>query len=107
MQGTIPTVLAMIVESSRQYRMSQPPQVLDDETVERLLGAVDRSSAIGRRDYAVLLLAARYGMRPSDIRGLRLPDVDWRGQRIVFVQSKSQRPLELPLLAEVDDALVD
>ena len=107
MQGTVPTVLARIVESPRQYRMSQPPQVLDDETVERMLGAVNRSTAIGKRDYAVLLLAARYGMRPSDIRGLELPNIDWRGQRIVFVQSKSQRPLELPLLADVDTALID
>ena len=107
MKGTIPTVLALIVESPRQYRMSQPPQVLDNETVERLLGAVDRSTAIGKRDYAVLLLAARYGMRPSDIRGLQLPNIDWRGQRILFVQSKTQRPLELPLLAAVDNALVD
>ena len=87
--------------------MSQPPQVLDDETVGRLLGAVDRSTAMGKRDYAVLVLAARYGMRPADIRGLQLPSIDWRGQRIVFVQSKSQRSLEWPLLADVDDALVD
>jgi integrase/recombinase XerD len=87
--------------------MSPPPQVLDDETVERLLGAVDRSTAIGKRDHAVLLLAARYGMRASYIRRLQLPNIDWRGQRIVFVQSKSQRPLELPLLADVDHALVD
>jgi len=107
MKGTIPTVRAMTIESPRLYRLSQPPQVLDDETVERLLGAVDRSTAIGKRDYAVLLLAARYGMRPSDIRGLQLPNIDWRGQRIVFVQSKTQRPLELPLLDAVDNALVD
>jgi len=107
MQGTVSTKLAMAVESPRRYRMSQPPQVLDDETVERLLGAVDRSTATGKRDYAVLILAARYGMRPGDIRKLQLASIDWRGQRIVFVQSKSQRPLELPLLADVDHALVD
>ena len=45
----------------------------------------------------------RYGMRPGDIRKLQLATIDWHGQRIVLVQSKSQRPLELPLLADVDD----
>lgn len=107
MQGTVSTQLAMAVESPRQYRMSRPPEVLDDETVGRLLGAVDRATATGKRDYAVLLLAARYGMRPGDIRQLQLASIDWDGQRIVLVQSKSQRPLELPLLPDVDHAVVD
>ena len=53
----------------------------------------------------MLLLAARYGLRSSDIRGLRFDHIHWREQRIVLVQSKTQRLLELPLLAEVDHAL--
>jgi integrase len=85
--------------------MSQPPQVLGEEIVERLLAAVDRSNPMGKRDLAMLLLAARYGLRSSDIRGLRFDHIRWREQRIVLVQSKTQRPLELPLLAEVDHAL--
>jgi integrase/recombinase XerD len=106
LEGVLESDLAWALVLPRMYSMSQPPQVLEEETVERLLAAVDRSSPLGKRDFAMLLLAARYGLRPSDIRGLCFGNVHWRQQRIVFVQSKTQRPLELPLLADVDHALV-
>jgi integrase len=61
---------------------------------------------LGRRDYAILLLAARYGMRPGDIRQLSLDHIDWRGQQIALPQAKTGRPLVLPLLPEVSDALI-
>jgi site-specific recombinase XerD len=105
LKGVLVSDLAWAVELPRLYSMSQPPKVLAEETVERLLAAVDRSSPLGKRDLAMLLLAARYGLRSSDIRSLRFDDIHWREQRIVLVQSKTQRPLELPLLAEVDHAL--
>jgi integrase len=75
--------------------------------VSSLLQAVDRSTAIGKRDYAVLLLAARYGMRPGDIRQLHLDDIQWRRRQIALQQSKTGRLLLLPLLSEVSDALID
>lgn len=106
LKGLLESDLAWAIEIPRMYSMSQPPQVLADETIERLLAAVDRSNRLGKRDFAMLLLAARYGLRPSDIRGLRFGNVHWREQRIVLVQSKTQRALELPLLADVDHALV-
>jgi integrase len=105
LEGVLEKDLAWAVELPRLYSMSQPPQALTEETVERLLAAVDRSSPLGKRDLAMLLLAARYGLRSSDIRGLRFDHIHWREQRIVLVQSKTQKPLELPLLAEVDHAL--
>ena len=105
LEGVLERDLAWAIELPRLYSLSQPPQVLADETVERLLAAVDRSSPMGKRDLAMLLLAARHGLRSSDIRGLRFDHIHWREQRIVLVQSKTQRPLELPLLAEVDHAL--
>jgi integrase len=107
MYGVVRPALALAIESPRLYRMSVPPPVLERDTVERLLAATDRTTAIGKRDHAILLLAARYGMRPSDIRELRIDNILWREQRIVLVQSKTQRPLELPLLSDVDVALVD
>jgi integrase len=58
------------------------------------------------RDYAVLLLAARYGMRPSDILRLRLDDIHWREGSIIFHQSKTGKPVILPLLPDVSDALI-
>jgi site-specific recombinase XerD len=107
MRGAVPVSLAMLVESPRRYRISQPPSVLDAVTIERLLECTERSTPIEKRNFAILLMAARYGLRPSDIRSLRLDDIRWREHRIAIVQSKTQRPLELPLLADVADALVD
>jgi len=106
LNGVLERDLVWAIELPRLYSMSQPPQVLEGKTVERLVASVDCSSALGKRDLAMLLLAARYGLRPSDIRGLRFDNVYWREQRIVLMQSKTQRPLELPLLADVDQALV-
>jgi len=107
MEGIVASGLAMAVVSPRLYARCEPPQVLGQDTVEHLVEAVDRSTALGKRDYAILLLAARYGMRPCDIRRLRLDEIHWRQQRIAMVQGKTQRLLELPLLNEVEEALVD
>ena len=98
--------LVSVIELPRVYSMTQPPQILEDDTIENLLAVVDRFSPLGKRDLAMLLLATRYGLRSADIRGLRFDHIHWREQRIVLVQSKTQRRLELPLLAEVDHALV-
>jgi len=81
------------------------PDVLSEDEMNRILGAVDRSTPLGRRDYAILLLAARYGLRPCDIRRLTLDEIDWRGARIDLRQLKTGRLLTLPLLPDVADAL--
>jgi site-specific recombinase XerD len=91
----------------RQYRLAGIPDLLTDDEVAALLQAVNRSTALGKRDYAILLLGARYGMRPSDIRQLTLDHLDWRGRQIALSQAKTDRPLALPLLPEVQDALID
>jgi integrase len=105
LKGLLEIDLAPAVVRPRIYRLSSPPQIFEKATVEKLLESVNRSTTLGRRDYAMLLLAARYGLRSSDIRKLRLDDIHWREQRIVLIQSKTQQRLELPLLADVDEAL--
>jgi len=107
MEGMVASGLVMAVVSPRLYRLSEPPPILAPDIVERLIKAVDRSTALGKRDSAMLLLAARYGMRPGDIRGLRLDEIHWRQRRIAFKQAKTGKLLELPLLDEVDEALVE
>jgi integrase len=81
--------------------------VLSVESVERLVAAPDPATAIGRRNRAILLLAARTGLRPSDIAGLRLPDIDWRQCLITVTQHKTATTLTLPLLADVGTAIAD
>jgi len=83
------------------------PPVWPRRAVEMLPAAVDRSSVQGKRDYAILLLACRLGLRASDIRGLRLEDLCWREGQINLRQQKTGQPLSVPLDAEVGAALID
>jgi site-specific recombinase XerD len=82
------------------------PVIWTPEELAALLGAVERASAVGKRDYAILLLAARLGLRTSDIRQLRLDDIDWAHARLTFVQEKTGAQTVLPLPAEVGEALI-
>lgn len=74
---------------------------------QALLSAADRTTQIGKRDYAMMLLAKRTGMRSMDIRSLRLGDIDWRNSEIRIIQSKSQTALTLPLSDDLGDAISD
>jgi integrase/recombinase XerD len=106
-QGWIFSSLSDAIPRPRQYRYVSLPDVLSQSEVDRILATVDRSTPLGRRDYAILLLAARYGLRPSDIRQLTLDNIDWRRARIDVRQVKTGRPLALPLLPDSAEALID
>jgi integrase len=83
------------------------PRALPWPTVLAFLNAIDRSTVVGRRDYAMFLLIATYGLRTSEVVALSLDDLEWRAQRIRVPRSKVGRPLILPLTKEVGAALVD
>lgn len=83
------------------------PSVYSAEEIGRILSCVQRDSDIGKRDHAILLLAARLGMRAGDIRRLRIDQIHWNQDRIEYVQQKTQNPLVLPLLKDVKLALLD
>ena len=97
----------MAVGGTPRYRLAGIPDTLRNMEVSALLRSVDRKTAVGKRDFAILLLAARYGMRPGDIRQLNLDHIKWRRQQIMLEQSKTRKPLHLPLLQDVSDALID
>jgi integrase len=99
--------LSLAVGGAKCYRYAGLHDILTEADYDKLLQSIDRSEAIGKRDYAVLLLAARYGMRPSDIRRIALGDIRWRDRSIVFCQAKTGRQLTLPLLPDVAEALID
>ena len=71
----------------------------------KLLACCDRRRTVGRRDYAVLLLLLRLGLRRGEVAGLRLDDIDWRGGEIL-VRGKGGRQDVLPLPVDVGEAIV-
>jgi site-specific recombinase XerD len=77
------------------------------EDVFKLLKAVDRGNPLGKRDYAILLLVVRLGLRASDIRNLRLSSLDWNRKKITIVQTKTKQTLEPPILDDIGWALID
>lgn len=95
------------LDTPRLYRGERLPRSLPWATVEALLHAIDRTTVIGRRDYAMFLLIATYGLRPSDIVALQLGDIAWRGGTLKICQRKTGVPLLLPLTDEVGAALVE
>ena len=86
-------------------RLSSLPRYLSADDVERVIASCDRTSAVGQRDRALVLLLARLGLRAGDIVQLRLGDIDWKAAWIQ-VSGKSRRATRLPLTHELGEALV-
>jgi len=105
-RGEAPTGLDARIDTPRLYRGEQLPRALPWETVLAFLRAIDRSTPIGRRDYAMFLLITTYGLRASEIVGLRIEDLAWRTGRLSVHQQKSGSPLLLPLTDTVGDCLL-
>src|ERR1019366_7596337 len=92
------------VRSSKQARV---PSVQDPGALARILEAIDRSNPCGKRDYAIILLITRLGLRGVDVRRLEFADFDWPGNRLCVVQGKTGHRVQLPLLKEVGWAVID
>ena len=105
--GQAPAGLADRLPPHRHVRRESDPHLWTAEEIRRLLARIDRQSATGKRDYAMILTTARLGLRVSDLRGLGLGDLDWRAKQITIVQHKTGRPLRLPLLDDVGWAIID
>lgn len=83
------------------------PSILTEDEITRILAAVDRESPMGKRDYALLMIASRFGLRSSDIRNLKAENIDWINHAIHITQVKTGEPLTLPLPDDVGWALID
>jgi site-specific recombinase XerD len=102
--GQVDVELDAAVPSVSGWRQVGVPVSFGPEEVERLLASCDRRSRIGRRDYAVLCLLSRLGMRSGEVAALQLGDIDWHAGEIV-VRGKGPRAERLPLPADVGDAV--
>ena len=88
------------------WRGSALPKRIDARAVRRLLASCDRRTILGRRDFAVLMLLVRLGLRANEVATLELSDIDWRRGEIV-IRGKGNRIDHLPLPIEVGDALTE
>ena len=103
--GHCPVGFDAAIPTVAHWRLAALPRYLQPAEVERLIASCDRTSPVGRRDRAILLLLARLGLRAGDIVQLRVSDIDWRGAWI-HVCGKSRRHTRLPLTQEVGQAIV-
>jgi site-specific recombinase XerD len=105
LRGQIKTDLAAAISGVAHWRMSNIPKYLSPEQVEKLLRSCDRNTLSGQRDYAILLLLARLGLRGGEVLTMTLDDVDWDHGEIV-VRGRRRRLDRLPLPKDVGMALV-
>lgn len=96
-----------IIPKNGYKKQAKLPSTYAADEIKKLLDSIDRACATGKRNYAILLLAARLGLRASDIANLQFNNIDWTQSTIKLAQYKTGRPLELPLLPEVGNAIID
>lgn len=106
-RGEVARGLDSSIDTPRVYRGERLPRALTWETVQAFLAAIDRATPMGRRDYAMFMLIATYGLRTSEVAALRLDDIEWRASRLRVPRPKTRTPIVLPLTQEVGAALLD
>jgi site-specific recombinase XerD len=105
LEGVTSARLGTAVPPVGGWRLATVPPTMTPEAVQRLLDCCDRTTPIGIRDFAMIMLLARLGLRSIEVARLELADVDWRAGEIV-VRGKAKRHDRLPLPTEVGEALV-
>lgn len=99
--------LSLCLPVARVAKDAHIPTVWSREQVDAILSAVDRSQPTGKRNYAILLLACRLGLRAKDIRELKLENFRWAEARLEFIQSKTGVATSLPIENDVGEAIIE
>jgi len=102
--GEVEQDLAGAVPSVASWRLASLVKSLDARSVQRLLASCDRRTRVGRRDFAIVTLLSRLGLRAGELAALQLQDVDWRAGELL-VRGKGSRQERLPLPADVGETL--
>jgi len=106
-QGILASDLSRAVPRGRTYKQAAIPRAIPWSEIERVLASVDRRSACGKRDYAVLMLLATYGLRSQEIAALELSAIDWPRSRFHVLGRKAGNSTTYPLSATVGEAIID
>lgn len=105
--GMLQTDLSQFVPKTKLYAEESIPETWTTEEIQTLLSSIDRSGGVGKRDYAMILIATLLGMRVGDICSLKFENFDWQRKLITYAQQKTGKVNVLPILPQVMDALVD
>jgi integrase len=106
-EGLAGTATADAVPAVPSRKQARVPSVWGPGDVARILDAVDRGNPCGKRDYAIILLVTRLGLRSIDVKRLEFADFDWPGNRLSVAQAKTGSRIWLPLLKDVGWAVID
>jgi integrase len=106
-EGLIEPAVADAVPPVPSGKQARVPSVWEPGEVEQILNAIDRGNPCGRRDYAIVLLIARLGLRSIDVKRLEFADFDWPSNRLFVTQAKTGHRFQLPLLKDVGWAVID
>jgi site-specific recombinase XerD len=103
--GATKVDLSVCVPNPRRPRSL--PSVYSEDEVAQLLSSIDRSTVLGKRDYAILILASHMGLRSSDIVNLSLTDINYATKTIDIVQVKTSNPVTLVMNRDIEDAITE
>jgi site-specific recombinase XerD len=105
-RGEIATDLAACVPTVPRWSFSSLPRFLSADAVQLVLNSCDRQTSIGRRNYAILLLLARLGLRAGEVVTLDLDDIDWK-EGLITIRGKGGKSVLLPLPIDVGEAIAN
>ena len=106
LRGIVAIDLATCVPTIATWSLSNVPRFLAGEQIQKILASCDKETGIGKRDYALLLLLARLGLRAGEVVALTLDDFDWEAG-LITVRGKGKRVAQMPLPSEVGTAIAD
>lgn len=105
--GLLPRDLSESVDRPRMYRLSSVPRSISWDELQQVLQTIDRGTPTGKRDFAIMLLLATYGLRAREVAGLTLRSIDWRSERLHVPERKAGHSSVFPLSPVVGEAIVD
>ena len=104
-KGLTPLALADCVPSIRRWKLASLPTYLSAAQVQKVLDGCDRATAMGRRDYAILMMLAKLGLRAGEVATLTLDDIDWRSGEML-IRAKGRQRARMPMPPDVGAAVV-
>ena len=107
MENIIRDDLSIYIPKIKQKNRIKIPTYIKQDKIEQLLDSITKNTKTEIRDYAIILIAARYGLRISDILNIKLKDINWKDHKITIIQPKTGNLNSFPLSKEVGWAIID